>query len=47
MLSTEEEAVVETVADFIDREVRPAVRDMEHANTYPEKFIEQMRVCRD
>jgi hypothetical protein len=43
MLSTEEQAVVETVADFIDREVRPVVRDMEHANTYPEKLIEQMK----
>jgi len=26
MLSTEEQAVVETVAAFIDREVRPVVR---------------------
>ena len=43
MLSTEEQAVVETVADFIDREVRPVVRDMEHANTYPDKLIEQMK----
>ena len=43
MLSTEEQAVVDTVADFIDREVRPVVREMEHANTYPEKFIEQMK----
>jgi len=43
MLSTEEQAVVETVADWVDREVRPVVRDMEHANTYPEKLIEQMK----
>jgi alkylation response protein AidB-like acyl-CoA dehydrogenase len=43
MLSTEEQAVVETVAAFIDREVRPVVRDMEHASTYPEKFIGQMK----
>jgi alkylation response protein AidB-like acyl-CoA dehydrogenase len=43
MLSTEEQAVVDTVADWVDREVRPVVRDMEHANTYPEKLIEQMK----
>jgi alkylation response protein AidB-like acyl-CoA dehydrogenase len=43
MLSAEEQAVVDTVAEFIDREVRPVVRDMEHANTYPEKLIEQMK----
>jgi alkylation response protein AidB-like acyl-CoA dehydrogenase len=43
MLSTEEQAVVDTVRDFIDREVRPIVRDMEHANIYPEKLIEQMK----
>jgi hypothetical protein len=43
ILSTEEQAVVDTVRDFIDREVRPIVRDMEHANIYPEKLIEQMK----
>jgi alkylation response protein AidB-like acyl-CoA dehydrogenase len=43
VLSTEEQAVVDTVRDFIDREVRPIVRDMEHANIYPEKLIEQMK----
>jgi alkylation response protein AidB-like acyl-CoA dehydrogenase len=43
MLSVEEQAVVDTVSDFIDREVRPLVRDLEHANTYPEKFIDQMK----
>ncbi len=43
MLSAEEQAVVETVADWVDREVRPVVRDMEHANIYPEKLIEQMK----
>jgi len=43
MLSTEEQTVVDTVADWVDREVRPVVRDMEHANTYPDKLIEQMK----
>ncbi|MFI7707781.1 acyl-CoA dehydrogenase family protein [Nonomuraea sp. NPDC049480] len=42
-LSAEERAVVEVVRDFVDHEVRPAVRDMEHADQYPEKFIEQMK----
>ena len=43
MLSTEERAVVDTVADWVDQEVRPVVRDIEHANAYPEKLIEQMK----
>jgi alkylation response protein AidB-like acyl-CoA dehydrogenase len=42
-LSAEEQAVVETVAEFVDREVRPVARDMEHANEYPEKLIGQMK----
>ncbi len=43
ILSTEEQAVIDTVADFVDRKVRPVVRDMEHGNTYPGKLIEQMK----
>jgi alkylation response protein AidB-like acyl-CoA dehydrogenase len=43
ILSTEEQAVVEVVADFVDREVKPVVQDLEHANEYPEKLIEQMK----
>jgi hypothetical protein len=35
----EEQAVVETVRDFVDRQVRPVVRELEHANEYPEKLI--------
>jgi alkylation response protein AidB-like acyl-CoA dehydrogenase len=42
-LSAEEQAVVDTVRDFVDREVRPVARDLEHANEYPEKLIEQMK----
>jgi alkylation response protein AidB-like acyl-CoA dehydrogenase len=42
-LSAEEQAVVETVRAFVDREVRPVVRELEHADTYPEKLIEQMK----
>jgi alkylation response protein AidB-like acyl-CoA dehydrogenase len=42
-LSTEERAVVDTVRRFVDSEVRPVARDLEHANTYPEHLIEQMK----
>ena len=42
-LSQDEQDIVDTVHEFVDREVRPVVRDMEHANEYPEKLIEQMK----
>ena len=42
-LSAEEHAVVETVAEFVDRDVRPVARELEHANEYPEKLIGQMK----
>jgi alkylation response protein AidB-like acyl-CoA dehydrogenase len=42
-LSAEEQQVVATVREWVDREVRPVVRDLEHANEYPEKLIEQMK----
>jgi alkylation response protein AidB-like acyl-CoA dehydrogenase len=42
-LSAEEQAVVATVAEFVDREVRPVARELEHANEYPEKLIGQMK----
>ena len=42
-LSTEEQAIVETVRDFVDKQVRPVVRELEHANTYPEALIEAMK----
>jgi alkylation response protein AidB-like acyl-CoA dehydrogenase len=42
-LSEQEQAIVDTVRDFVDRDVRPAVRDLEHADEYPAKFIEQMK----
>ena len=43
MLSADEQAVVATVADWVDRQVRPVVRELEHANAYPEELIEQMK----
>ncbi|HTF45913.1 MAG TPA: acyl-CoA dehydrogenase family protein [Pseudonocardia sp.] len=42
-LSSDERAIVDTVREFVDREVRPVVRELEHANEYPEKLIEQMK----
>ena len=42
-LDPEERAVVQTVRDFVDRDVRPVVRELEHANTYPEQLIETMK----
>ncbi|WP_276051619.1 acyl-CoA dehydrogenase family protein [Mycolicibacterium gilvum] len=35
--------LVQTVRAFIDRDVKPTVRDVEHANTYPEAWIDQMK----
>ena len=42
-LSEEENLLVDTVRQFIDRDVRPTVRDVEHANEYPDTWIEQMK----
>jgi isovaleryl-CoA dehydrogenase len=42
-LTEEEQTIVETVRDFVDRSVRPVVQQLEHANTYPEALIEQMK----
>ena len=42
-LSSEERAVLDVVREFVDREVRPVVRELEHADTYPGALIEQMK----
>jgi hypothetical protein len=42
-LSTEERDVVAAVREFVDREVRPVARELEHADEYPEALIEQMK----
>ncbi|NNH70465.1 acyl-CoA dehydrogenase [Nocardia uniformis] len=42
-LSPDEKIVVQTVRDFVDREVRPVAHDLEKSNTYPEALIEQMK----
>ncbi|GAA0986325.1 MULTISPECIES: acyl-CoA dehydrogenase family protein [Streptomyces violaceusniger group] len=43
ILSEDERFIVSTVHDFVDREVKPVVQELEHANTYPEALIEQMK----
>lgn len=42
-LNDEEALLVSTVRSFVDRDVKPAVREVEHANTYPGAWIEQMK----
>jgi alkylation response protein AidB-like acyl-CoA dehydrogenase len=42
-MNSEERAIVEVVRAFVDHEVRPVVRELEHADTYPEKLIQQMK----
>jgi alkylation response protein AidB-like acyl-CoA dehydrogenase len=42
-LNDEESAIVALVRDWVDREVKPVVQELEHANTYPESLIDQMK----
>ena len=42
-LSDEESYLIGTVRQFVDREVKPTVREVEHADEYPERWIEQMK----
>src|ERR1700716_3611298 len=39
----DETMLVDTVRTFIDRDVKPTVREVEHANEYPDAWIEQMK----
>lgn len=43
VLTDEEELLIETVRTFIEREVKPSVNEVEKANEYPERWIEQMK----
>ena len=38
-----EALIVDSVRAWVDQEVRPRVRELEHAGTYPEALIEQMK----
>lgn len=42
-LNDEEAYLVATVRTFIDREVRPSVLEVEHADEYPARWIDQMK----
>ena len=42
-LNEEETELVAVVRRFIDRDVKPTVREVEHANEYPEAWIETMK----
>ncbi|MFF7249361.1 acyl-CoA dehydrogenase family protein [Embleya sp. NPDC008237] len=42
-LDAEETAIVAVVRNWVDRKVKPVVRELEHADTYPEKLIDQMK----
>jgi alkylation response protein AidB-like acyl-CoA dehydrogenase len=42
-LNEDERAMVQLVRDFVNRDVKPVVRELEHADTYPAKLIEQMK----
>ncbi|WP_328979564.1 acyl-CoA dehydrogenase family protein [Streptomyces canus] len=43
VLSDDERLVVRTVREFVDKEVRPVVQELEHSDTYPEHLIERMK----
>ncbi|WAL63934.1 acyl-CoA dehydrogenase family protein [Amycolatopsis cynarae] len=42
-LSAHERLMVETIRDWVDEKVRPVVRELEHADTYPERLIDEMK----
>ena len=43
ILSEEERAIIAVVHDFVDREVKPVVQQLDHMDKYPEELIEQMK----
>lgn len=42
-LTEDEELLVKTVRQFVDRDVKPVVSELEHANEYPAELIETMK----
>ena len=42
-VSSEEQMMIDTVAEFIDHDVKPHVNRVEHADEYPEKWIQTMK----
>lgn len=42
-LTEEEAAIVAVVRGFVDHDVRPVVRELDHTDTYPEALVERMK----
>jgi alkylation response protein AidB-like acyl-CoA dehydrogenase len=42
-LSDTQKAIVETVREFVEKEVIPIADDLEHKDEYPERIVEQMK----
>jgi len=42
-LTDEEREIVKIVREYVNRDVKPAVQELDHTNTYPEKLIETMK----
>ncbi|MEU0533329.1 acyl-CoA dehydrogenase family protein [Amycolatopsis tolypomycina] len=42
-MTEEETAIVAVVRDFVDRDVRPVARELDHTDTYPEALVERMK----
>lgn len=42
-VNPEEAAIIKVVGEFVDDQVKPVANELEHANTYPEALIEQMK----
>src|SRR6185436_610554 len=42
-LSPEQQQMIDTVKRFVEREVRPVARALEHADQYPTALVEKMR----
>ena len=42
-LPEEQRELVNLVRQFVDREVKPVVQELEHSNTYPEELIDNMK----
>ncbi|MFC7340240.1 acyl-CoA dehydrogenase family protein [Saccharopolyspora griseoalba] len=43
ILDEAERLVLDTVREFVDREVRPVASELEHADAYPHELVEQMK----
>jgi alkylation response protein AidB-like acyl-CoA dehydrogenase len=42
-LDQTERAILHVVKTFVDKDVKPVVRELEHSNTYPKELIDQMK----